>query len=345
MFKIKNISDDTIGIYKKCFDDNGSPKSELKIRWQFLENPIKEKFVDIAIEVEKNKAAAIYAISPVKFKLQEQEILASQSLDTITDVDYRGQGLFIKLAKNVYSNAKENNIELVYGFPNGNSIHGFSKKLDWKVLDPIPFLIKPINTSYFTKKINKLSWLPNVKIAFKKSLDHNIIIKEEFTFNEQVDIIWEKFSKTFKVSIQRNKEYLTWRYLNKPNEDYKILHAYTQTGNYIGFVVYCVKGKHGGKIGYIMEYMYDPKYKNESHNLMKEATNRIIDQKADCILGWCFEYSENYSGYEKVGFYSLPEKLRPIELHFGVCTFNKSIDDIVLDRKNWYLSYSDSDTV
>lgn len=345
MFKIKNISEETVEVYKKCFDNNGSPKSDQKIRWQFLDNPINEKFVDIAIDKEKNKAAAIYAISPVKFKLQEQVILASQSLDTITDIDYRGQGLFIKLAKNVYSNAKDGNVEFVYGFPNGNSIHGFSKKLDWKVLDPIPFLIKPINTSYFTKKIKKLAWLPNVKIALKKSIDRNIIIKEEFSFNEHVDSVWEKFSKNIKVSIQRNKEYLSWRYLNKPNEDYKILHAYTQAGDYIGFVIYCVKGKHGGKIGYIMEYIYDPKYKKESHNLMIEATNRIIDQKADCILGWCFEYSENYSGYKKVGFYNLPEKLRPIELHFGVCTFNKSIDDIVTDRKNWYLSYSDSDTV
>ena len=44
-------------------------------------------------------------------------------------------------------------------------------------------------------------------------------------------------------------------------------------------------------------------------------------------------------------FFKLPEKLKPIELHFGVKSFNNDISSIVNKRDNWYLSYSDSDTV
>lgn len=344
-YQILNISKDTLAEYKNCFEKNGSSKSIEVINWQFLENPVGEQYVDIARDVEKNTTAAIYAISPVKFKIDNLVEVGSQSLDTMTDADYRGQGLFIKLANDVYQKASTDNVKLVYGFPNGNSIHGFSKKLDWQVLDPVPFLIKPLKTKYFSTKIKAISWFPNVNIGFKKTISNNVIIKEENTFSDEVNIIWKKFSQSLKIGINRDKEYLNWRYIQKPNEDYKILHAYNNSGGYIGFIVYCVKGKHGGKIGYIMEYLYDPDYKIEAENLMKEAVNRIISTNADCILAWCMEHSDNYKTYRNVGFYEMPKKLRPIELHFGVCSFDNSLNNIINNRKNWYLSYSDSDTV
>lgn len=345
MYDIVNISKETAGEYKDCFDKNGSPKSLDKINWQFLENPVNQQFVDIAIDPTNEKVAAIYAIAPVKFKIGDQQVVGSQSLDTITDVDYRGKGLFINLAKSVYDKAAANQVKLVYGFPNGNSIHGFAKKLDWQVLDPVPFLLKPLNSSYFSKKIKFLSWLPNLPIGFKSAVAKNVEIREEFAFPDQVNALWDKFAKSITVAVQRDKEYLTWRYLNKPQEDYKILHAYTQAGAYIGYIIYCVKGKHGGKIGYIMEYIYDPQHSDLASNLMKQAVNSIIEEKADCILGWSMEHSLPYQTYKKSGFMNLPEKFRPIELHFGARAFDPQFALLINERKNWYLSYSDSDTV
>lgn len=344
-YKLTNLTNETVNLFKDCFDKNGSPKNDEKIRWQFLENPVNKQFVDIAIDKEKNRVAAIYAIFPVQFQVNGNDYIGSQSLDTITDIDYRGKGLFTNLAKDVYEKASQNNIKLVYGFPNGNSIHGFAKKLDWRVLDPVPFLFKPINTGYFTKKIKLLSWFPNIRIGFRNKVDKKINIKLKKEFPEEVNKIWGKFSENILVSVKRNKEYLDWRYIQKPDEDYKIAHAYISDGSYIGFIVYCVKEKHGGKIAYIMEYIYDPKFTLQAENLMKFTINQIIKEKADCILSWCLEHSENYKHYRKRGFYTLPEKFRPIELHFGVRCFDENLNKLIINRKNWYLSYSDSDTV
>lgn len=345
MFLFENITEETVKIFKECFDNNGSPKHESKIRWQFLENPTKLQLVDIAIDKEINKVAAIYAVSPVKFQITKEDYLGSQSLDTITDIDYRGKGLFIKLAQSVYEKSIQHKIKLVYGFPNGNSIHGFEKKLGWKVLDPVPFLIKPIRSGYFTKKVKILSWLPDIRISRKYKIDKNVRINLSKDFPEEVNYIWEKFSKNILVTVKRDKEYLNWRYLKKPEEDYKILHAYNSEGLYIGYLIYCVKKKHGGKIGYIMEFIYDPIHKKQAKNLLKFATNNILKEKADCILSWCLEHSDNYEFYKKVGFLSLPEKFRPIELHFGARSFDSGLDKVIYKRTNWYLSYSDSDTV
>lgn len=341
-----NITRESKHIFKKCFDENDSKKDIKKIEWQFLDNPINKQFVDIAIDTEKNKTAGIYAISPVNFKINNEIHLGSQSLDTITDKDYRGQGLFINLANNVYDKAKEENVKLVYGFPNGKSIHGFKKKLDWVILDPLPFLIKPLKSKYFTKNISFLKFLPDIKIGFhrkKKSEDFKLISKSEFP--DEVNKIWEIFSQNISVAVQRDKKYLDWRYLEKPNENYKIIHCYSKDEEYIGYIVYAIKEKHGGKIGYIMEHVYNLNYKYAGGLLLNKAVSEIKSQDADCILSWCLEHSPNYIDFRKELFFNMPEKIRPIELHFGARSFDENLKELVSNRKNWYLSYSDSDTV
>lgn len=342
---IKNINKETIELYQKCFENNGSAKTLEKIEWQFLNTPSQKKLVDIGVDLVTDKVAAVYAVFPVDFKIGNQKYLGCQSLDTMTDVDYRGKGLFVKLAADVYQKAHADGLKLVYGFPNGSSIHGFVKKLTWQVLDPVPFLIKPLNSSYFTKKIKPLAWLPNVKIAFSGKKNSHIRIENKNEFPLEVNRIWERFSKNIQVAVCRDKTYLDWRYLQKPDEDYQILHAYTDDNKYIGLMVYSIKEKHGGKIAYVMEYLFDPEFEKEAAELMKATVNACIKANADCILSWCFDHAPNFFHHKKFGFFNMPEKLRPIELHFGARAFDPSLSELINDRKNWYLSYSDSDTV
>jgi Acetyltransferase (GNAT) domain len=345
-FTIKNLTADTISLYKKCFDDNGSSKKVENINLQFFSSPNIKGYVDLAYDEEKQKTAAIYAVFSVKFKIGNQIYDATQSLDTITDIDYRGKGLFITLAQDVYKKAQENGAALVYGFPNGDSIHGFKKKLQWEVLDPVPFLIKPLKSKYFTNKIKALSFFPNINLSFtgfSKNKDYKLITKREFP--EEVDQIWNQFSKDIKIAVHRDKKYLEWRYLQKPNQDYQIVHCYDLTNKYLGFVIYAIKEKHNGRIGYIMEMLYDINDKKAGNQLLTFAINEIKKSKADCILNWCFDHSPNYSLFKKNFFINMPEKFRPIELHFGARSFIKEKNDLVYNNKNWYLSYSDSDTV
>lgn len=341
--KILDLDKTTIDLYKKCFDNNESPKSLDIIKWQFFENNSKN-FVDIEHDFNADKTAAIYATFGVKFKINKEIYLGSQSLDTITDIDYRGKGLFIKLAKDVYEKAAAQNTVLVYGFPNGNSIHGFANKLGWKQLGPVPFLIKPLKTKYFTDKIKFLKFMPNLPLSFNNYKKNNYDVRLEDGFKESVNGLWENFSKNIKVSVNRDKEYLDWRYNKKPGENYKIAAAYLD-GRQIGLVVFTTKEKHNGKIGYIMELIYDLENPKVAKQLLNFAVSEIKKEKADCILAWSLEHSPSYAVFSKKWFLNMPEKIRPIELHFGCRAFDEKLDTLLSARENWYLSYSDSDTV
>jgi hypothetical protein len=340
-----DLTTNTLNLYLDCFANNNNPKDGNHLRWQFFEHK-KDNFVTILYSNTAQKTAAIYASFGVEFKIDEKTLLSTQSLDTFTDIDFRGKGLFTKIGKDINQDAVNKKVALVYGFPNGVSIHGYIKKLEWKNLDPIPFLIKPLRTQYFTNKSKWLKILPNFNISyFGYKPNKEFALRKESFFPEAVDQVWKDFSDSFKVSINRDKKYLDWRFIQRPNNNYKIINCYDKRNNYIGFIVYVLKEKHNGKIGYIMELIYNPKYLNAGKQLLSFATYELKKQKADCILAWNFEHSPSYKLFKKEFFIKMPEKIRPIELHFGVKSFDENLNDIIYNRLNWYLSYSDSDTV
>lgn len=342
-YSITNISEETIGLYKKCFDLNGSPKNEEKLRWQFLESPVEKRYVDIAYSEEKQKTAGIFAVLPLHVKIDDQVFVGAQGLDTMIDAEFRGEGLFILLARNVYKTCAADGVKLVYGFPNKEAVKA-SKILGWKRLDPVPFMLRPLKTKYFTGKIKYLKALPNINIPYFKWNSRKFTIEASNAFPDAVDGIWQKFSRNIKVGVVRDKKYLEWRYLSKPGEQYCIKHVY-QNGIYLGFVVYAIKAKHKGLIGYIMELIYDTDVPAAGEQLLISAVKDIKAKDADCILSWCMEHSPNRRVYEKSFFINIPEKLKPIQLHFVTRSFDGGMKDVVENRENWYLSYSDSDTV
>ena len=344
--KIINLNLKTINLYQKCFERNGTLKDTNLIIWQFFDKNV-QNHVKMLYDDSRKLTASIYATHTVEFKINNKVVLGSQSLDTITDLNYRGKGLFVNLANVVYENLKNSNIKLVYGFPNGNSIHGFHKKLQWQVLDPVPFLIKPLKIGYFTKRIKFLNKLPNINIPYfaRKKNQSNLIIWEQNYFPDDVNIIWDKFSKNINVSVHRDVNYLNWRYLRKPNSNYTILHCKDKQGKYLGYVVYKVIDKHGGRIGYIMELISDTDNIEAGQMLLQEAIRGIKKDQGDLILTWSMDHSPNYKLFKKEFFMKIPDKLKPIELHFGVRAFDKNIEEVLYDRKNWFISYSDSDTV
>ncbi len=332
--------------YIDAFEKNGSPKQIEKLQWTHFQNPLKTSLVSLTY-TEKDEVASIYAAMPIYFKIGNSITKACQSLDTLTDVNHRGKGLFVKSADRIYKRSIDEGFSLVYGFPNGNSVHGFTKKLNWKLLDPVPFLFKPLKTGYFLKKImgKKIGDLLNFNIVSSKKihLAENEQLMEIEKFSKESDVLWEKFSSNFQISIQRNANYLNWRFVEKPYENYK-RYGFYRDGNLLGFIVFINKAKHSGNIGYVMELIVLPNETEAGKKLLQLALNDFIKNKVDVILSWCFHFSPNFKLYKSKGFYDLPEKLKPIELHFGYANFN-SDEAVIGKRENWYLSYADSDTV
>ena len=98
--------------------------------WQYNQNP-RGKAVGFNAYYE-GRLAAHYVAIPVIANLFGRPTRGLLSINTRTDTDHQGQGLFTRLARETYDHARDIGCEFVIGVANDNSVHGFTKKLGFQ---------------------------------------------------------------------------------------------------------------------------------------------------------------------------------------------------------------------
>jgi hypothetical protein len=149
----------------------------------------------IAYHKDTKEAAAFYGVFPVFLEYQNNKFLAAQSGDTITNPKHQKKGLFIALAKLTYALCKELQVQIVFGFPNGNSSYGFFNKLDWKPDGQIHKYV--VNTG--ASIIKKLS---------RKFLPTSMYLSKFKTFSE---LNQTNDNRNNSVHIFKDKSYLQYK--------------------------------------------------------------------------------------------------------------------------------------
>lgn len=329
-------------LFDECFTKNGSPRDAAVLAWQYLDNPTDAMFVDFAMASEA-RIAAIYASIPVRFRIGGVQRLGIQSVDTMTDAEFRGRGLFVKLAARTYARAQEAGVALVYGTPNGNSAHGFFERLEWRDLNPLPFLIRPLRARWVLEKMKlkrAAALLPDVRLPIGRAREAG---EEVGRFDERFTRLWNEFSPGVRVAVERDARYLNWRLVDKPGEDYQ--NRFVGGDDVAAFVSHCVKHKERSRIGYIMEALCTPGSERAMRGLIRSALADMAAREADVALAWCLPHSPTYATFLRAGFVPFPRKMWPLELHIGARAFDPAVAEQVHDRRAWYLSYLDSDTV
>jgi len=344
-FRPMEATEADLDAFGRCFERNDMPRRRDVLRWQYLKNPTQEVFVDFGVLEEQ--VAAIYAVLPSFVRVRGERRLSAQSVDSLVDPALRGRGLFTKRAAAVYERVAQRDGAFIYGFPNAYSGPPVFNRLGWVSLDPIPFLVRPLRTAFLASKLpmGRLAGrLPDFRLPVvgpKRQSTQELRPVTEL--GPELDELWERFAASVTVAIDRNADYLRWR-LSKPGERYECLGVY-EGGQLVAFCAYTVVDKHGGRVGYVVELLHEPGQHRIGATLLAECLRRMASDGADTALAWCFRHSPNAKAYSRVGFMPLPERLRPIELHIGVKPLSKSLAETLIDRRNWYISYCDSDTV
>jgi len=114
---------------------------------------------------DKDVPIAYYGTLPVQVVIDGRIMTAVQSADTMTHPDYRGLGLFPKLATKTYQLANSEGAKFVFGWPNQNSFHTFKHKLGW------------IELGRMRKFSLRVSTLPLAKLSVKIRLFRPLFIR------------------------------------------------------------------------------------------------------------------------------------------------------------------------
>jgi len=317
-------------------------------RWQFQNNPSGKAICFVA--KSNGKIVGQYVTIPTRFSIQGKETLLAFSCDTMIHPGYRRQGMFSALARELYDSLETHPaINLVWGFPNDQSLPGFTGKLGWRMLPGIPLMVMPIRP--FSMMINAL---PRFKRLIKSppALTEKDAVFSFSTkmqglhmdpvnyFDKTFDALWQRHSTTAPMIQVRDSRYLQWRYLSIPEFDYRPF-AVRRDGYLLGYGVIRIISLKGQTFGVLMDLFPIPM---ESFSVLREifsfAKQYVKVHGGDFLT--CLLPSKQTGILKKMGFRRVPEVINPKTWRLG---YRFAGNGLSMKPDDWHVTYGDTDVV
>lgn len=185
-----------------------NPKDIFWFDWKFRKSPYGEAI--IACSIENNIITGCVAFGIGKIMHKGNIINCALSYETFVHPLFQGKGLFKKLISYAEEEAINRGCEILYNFPNKNSLPGFLK-MNW------------VKGSYPKYKIKINRWISVLTILsdIRKPF---VSAKSNFESNKIRDI---SFTGTFSSNTNPfsiwNSDYIKWRFFTFPNGCYEYI--------------------------------------------------------------------------------------------------------------------------
>lgn len=341
-YAVRPLDEAVRAAYRRLLPEQADVVAQGKLDWKFTRHPAAAGAVAVAsADGDADAIVGMVGFAPARLKLGRERVIAFQAMDTVVDPAFRGRGLFTGLGRAFYGAAPGLGGAAVYGFPNDNAAPGWFEKLEWTRLAPPPFLFKPLRAGYFARRlIGAAGGLLDLPLSLARR-PRGAGIEAIERFDASADALWEAFARDIPCAVDRRADFLNWRLFDHPSAAYDVFGVRDAEGALLAFLATHTADKHGGRIGYVMEAMGPDRLLAP---LLSEAAWRMRRDRVDAILAWAAPHAPNHGAYRHAGFLPLPERLRPIRLHFGVRPTPPGRPGLAGPR-DWYLSYLDSDTV
>jgi GNAT superfamily N-acetyltransferase len=202
--------------------------------WRFLGTP--DGPAPTMVAEDGDRFAGSYTVSPTTLDIGGERVRGAQSMDTMTHPDYRGQGLFTRLALACFDRLREEGYEVLYGFPNESSYPGFIRRLQWEHVTDVPYWSRPITPlegrpaplPALSRLATGIVWRvppPALEVRFEKPAD--MVLDS---------LVAAHIGSKDVCRIARDARWYAWRYAPPARRVYEWLTAF-EAGQPAGFAV------------------------------------------------------------------------------------------------------------
>ncbi len=289
-------------------------KSNTYWNWRFNNKFLKKPFGKIAFL--KEKIISHYIVQPVKYKIKNEQKNILLSLWTMTDHKYfkRNIGLLHVLMKETYKISKKKKFSFVIGFANKKSHLIFTRWFEFKEIKIMDEIVKSLPLKYNSKKILECVQITKFDHTFTNFYKNQNIIKN-------------------KIHIPRTSKNLNWRYIEKPDKEYKCYKILKEKKHAGYFILKNYLGKKCQIIDFLIISNSDV-----YNTIIKQSIQFAKENNLTEISLWAPKNSSFYNYLKKIGF-----EERRMETYFIIKKIDGSIDNDVENFKNWYITMGDSD--
>jgi hypothetical protein len=283
---------------------------------------------------------------PLKITVHGRAKRFRLSHDILLSKDYRGKGIGRILPMGALSRDDSLAGALWFNEPN----YRMYKKGGWEnVPNLIPYL-KIYNPISFMHKINRsksiagfLSIMVRLLLSIKNALYskdgyEDVKIQEVESFDAEHDRFFDSISANFGFIVGRRHEYLNWKFVKRPLNNYRCYQALNIKNELSGYMVIKREIFGSRKRGKIVDILADPNQSRIFPALINKANLELANAETDYISIIC-SYPHFKRELRRLGFI----KARTQE-YFMVNNWEGNYDKSFIGNiDNWYLTYSDGD--
>jgi hypothetical protein len=340
-----------VALFERIF---GKARDHAHWEWEFLQGPGGSRIL-----IAEGAGAVVGHLAGIRRRgrFAGEEVRCALEVDGMVHPDWGRRGIFVKLGRELLSRmGSEEGVGLVLGFPNRNALPGH-RKMSCVEVGELPLAVRPVNVRRVVGKFVKQAavraiaavpaklLLRTVKRVRRPSRLRDFSIEEVGDFDDRFDRFWNEIASRSTIILNRDREYLSWRYGGVRRPDYTRLVA-ERDGRVLGLAVTRVIDMFDLSNGMIVELISVPGEEHAVEWLLVEAMNRLEAAAVDLMAASLPVGSDGHRALMRCGFLSAPDRLKPRPEPFIVYVTADRIDrTVVADPANWYITWGDTDVV
>jgi len=210
-----------LALARRTLGWSGGDADERFFRWKHLENPFGESPMWVATD----GGSVVGFRTFMRWELSRRDgsrFRAVRAVDTATDPDHQGQGIFRRLTLHGLTELEDDDVALVFNTPNDKSLPGYLQ-MGWEIAGRAPVWVRPTTLASWWQLAGArtaASLLPIEMHVGERPAD---VMTDDLSLARLVGRLPEHRGLT----TRRTPEYLRWRYGNEALRYRVVLHSST----------------------------------------------------------------------------------------------------------------------
>jgi ribosomal protein S18 acetylase RimI-like enzyme len=321
--------------------------------WQCERSPAGPAIATLAREVETGKLIGQAVTIPVKVRLSGKMRTAGLSLNPVADPGYQGRDIFEGLLNDVCALSAKEGIAFSYGFPDQFSYPTFVNKAGFRDAGSVLLLIRPLNPERLALKTTH-GHLPSRMAAIARRIWRtpapaprqevlpSLEMEEISSFDDSFDVFWNRVQHRYPIMVERDPDYLNWRFVNVPTREYTILAA-RSVGKIRGFVVLRSAPLGQFSAGLIVDLVVEASAEGRAAGrlLIDQAYSYSSDRDLDLVASLTLRHTDEFRLLRSRGFWVCPKFLQPQPFRLVVRCHDDEAKRLAYDLHNWFVTMGD----
>ena len=342
----KNYLKDVRNLWIEQYEMDHVNKREALFKWLTEANQFAISESPYYLLFDGKKVIGMHGHMPLKFSVNGENKNGYLAHDDLLSTHYRGRGLGKIMLKCITEQTDSFAGALWFNEPN----HRLYIKSGWldvpgmfsliKIFDPGLFIERRIKNKLIVKMFSAVYKRANkIKDTFNLSNSYKRIeIIEIKKFNEAFNNFFAEISTYFGILVTRNMQYLNWKFVNKPFNNYERYAAFDEKKKLSGYIITTIEASANGTRGKILDILVHPGKPNVFEVLISNSLKTFSERNVDYVE-IISTHPSLIAILENLGFKKARTPQRFMVKNWeGI--FQK---DYVEDIRNWYITLSDAD--